>query len=190
MGFSTLYSRCEIGVFVFKDHNRWALWLAKNLNRSSASQLFQLGKGPSRASRGTVQLREGSLTAQHQPALHSSSLQQHPFGNISQITAIIDTGFLLNIVSMGPSSVHILHPTFHTHSHTHIAHEWWMVLCIKPSKILSVLSAKNSSLCATILVKKCSWRKYDPFLNPLHNTAVARQLLRIHPATSTSLCWQ
>ena len=118
-------------VFVFKDHNRWALWLAKNLNSSSASQLFQLGKGPSRASRGTVQLREGSLTAQHQPALHSSSLQQHPFGNISQITAIIDTGFLLNIVSMGPSSVHILHPTFYTHSHTHIAHEWWIVVCIK-----------------------------------------------------------
>ena len=81
-----------------------------------------------------MQLRESSLTAQHQPALHSSSLQQHPFGNISQITAIIDTGFLLNIVSMGPSSVHILHPTFHTHSHTHIAHEWWMVLCIKPFK--------------------------------------------------------
>ena len=72
-------------------------WLAKNL--------------------GTVQLREGSLTAHHQPALHSSSLQQHPFGNISQITAIIDTGFLPNIVSMGPSSVHILHHTFNIHSH-------------------------------------------------------------------------
>ena len=105
--------------------------MAKNLNRSSASQLFQLGKGPSRAPRGTVQLREGSLTAQHQPALHSSSLQQHPFGNISQITAIIDTGFLLNIVSMGPSSVHILHPTFTlTHTltlHIDINDEWYCV---------------------------------------------------------------
>ena len=36
-------------MFVFKDHNQWALWLAKSLNRSSASQLFQQGKGPSLA---------------------------------------------------------------------------------------------------------------------------------------------